>query len=225
MALNINSRVVLTTSMYFLLSIFLQNSFGQDQQAPLGSNVPIKKESYKSWSLFLVSNQTWLTPESNDKLKDLYGKFQKFGDAIGPEHLAVWFWSDSPDDTTFNDIDVQRSSAFCSLMQIPPSKSPYVIITTDYPGKAQLDSFPNTFNKLDNYRVIQLSGLDATEITEILNVWADNIVLENLDELAADSDDFWQKIYESLRDSIVDVSRRFKITVDAKVFKVEYEPD
>jgi len=199
-------------------------SYAQNRQAPLGSNVPIKKESYKSWSLFLVSNQTWLDPESNDKLKDLYGKFQKFGDAIGPEHLAVWFWLDSPDDTLFNDIDVQRSSAFCSLLQIPPSKSPYVIITTNYPGKAQLDSFPNTFNKPENYRVIQLSGLNAFKITEILNDWADKIVLEDLENLAIDSDDFWQMIYESLRDSIVGIHRSLKLTLDAKVVKIEYEP-
>jgi len=225
MKLKFYLRVLFITAILLLSSRFTIVSYAQQIQTPEGSNVPIKKNSYKSWSLFLVSNQRWLEPESNDKLKDLYEKFQRFGDAIGPEHLAVWFWLDSPDDTLFNDIDVQRSSAFCSLLQIPPSKSPYVVITTDYPGKAQLDSFPNTFSKPENYRVIQLSGLNASKITEILNDWADKILLENLENLATDSDDFWQMIYRSLRDSIVGIHRSLKLTVDAKIVKVEYEPN
>jgi hypothetical protein len=46
----------------------------------------------ESWSLFLVCNLAWLGRGNTDKINVLYEQFQAFGRAIGPKHLAVWFW-------------------------------------------------------------------------------------------------------------------------------------
>ena len=220
-----SSHEILIVSLLSLVFIFTSPVYAQMQQEPLRPNVPIRKGAYKSWSLFLISNQTWLEPESHEKLKDLYYKFRKFGDAIGPEHLAVWFWKDDPDDDFYNAVDVPRSSAFCSLLKIPPSESPCVVITTDYPGKAQLDSFPRTFIQPENYQVVQLSEMTSSEITDLLNAWADKLILNTPEALTPGSEHFFDKLYRSLRESILDIHRSLKVTVDAKIIKVEYEPD
>ena len=54
---------------------------------------PSPQKSYKSWSLFLVTNPEWLLAQSDSKLDSLYEQFNAFGDSIGDDNLAVWFWS------------------------------------------------------------------------------------------------------------------------------------
>src|SRR5262249_40858281 len=55
--------------------------------------VPVAKMGFKTWSIFLITNQQWLLRETSGRLERLYENFTIFGNAIGPENLAVWFWS------------------------------------------------------------------------------------------------------------------------------------
>ena len=52
----------------------------------------IPRASFKSWSIFLVCNPDWVSPEKSGDLANLYRRFKSFGDAIGRDNLAVWFW-------------------------------------------------------------------------------------------------------------------------------------
>lgn len=187
----------------------------------------IPKEHYKSWSLFLISNPEWILPESEEKIRELYYRFKAFGDAIGPDHLAVWFWTQRPTGDFFKYVDVMRSSAFCSKLNLPPSKSPYLIITSEYPGAGTLSRYPESFFELKNVSVVELSELDASEITTVLASLADRILIEGLDGTDADSEDFWrgwQRSFESIRDNLVGLSKKVKLTINTTFFKVEIDP-
>src|SRR6266850_2591568 len=57
---------------------------------PATTDIP--RGNYKTWSLFLVCNPRWLASDKTHELYDLYSQFESFGDSIGPDNLAVWFW-------------------------------------------------------------------------------------------------------------------------------------
>jgi len=81
-------------------------------------NDPIPRENYKSWSLFLISSPEWLLRQSDDKLHQLYENFRVFGNAIGSDNVAMWFWSRkiiTASDDFREVVDVPRSIAFCKL--------------------------------------------------------------------------------------------------------------
>jgi len=222
------NRFYISPVLFLLLlcTCFIEVS-AQAIQEPIGRTVPISKDSYKSWSLFVIANQDWIIPEGNEKLKELYDRFHAFGNAIGPEHLAVWFWLDEPGDSIYTDIDVLRGSMFCSKLKLPPSKSPYIIMSTEYPGEALLSDVPNTFFQLENYYVIELNGLDAVEITQLLSELADKILLEDFENIDSNSDEYWrswQHSFELLRDTILGFSQKIKISINTTFFNVEIEP-
>lgn len=197
------------------------------------SAAPIPKRSYKSWSLFLISNPDWLLPESNKKIKELYDEFLAFGKAIGNDHLAVWFWLGNPKNENFSKyVDVSRSSAFCSKFKLPPSKSPYLLHTTEYPGtgiSSILKNYPlpDSFHDLENLHVLELNGLSASETIQLLTEIADQLVIEGLVQTSPKSEKYWrtwQKSYEKMRDSLVGLKKSIKITFNTSFFKMEYNP-
>ena len=59
---------------------------------PVVDKQPIPREGFKTWSLFLVTNQDWLVPVNASRLQELYDRSQAFGRTIGADHAAVWFW-------------------------------------------------------------------------------------------------------------------------------------
>src|SRR5262245_29698848 len=66
---------------------------GQDRAEVVRSTQEIPRGSYKTWSLFLICNPNWVQPDKSRDLENLYWRFRAFGDAIGPDNLAVWFWT------------------------------------------------------------------------------------------------------------------------------------
>jgi hypothetical protein len=59
--------------------------------------------------------------ESNEKIKRLYDEFEAFGKAIGPDHVAVWFWSKNVarESVPFHEaVDVARSARFCEKLKL-----------------------------------------------------------------------------------------------------------
>ena len=184
--------------------------------------------TFESWSLFLICNPQWLLPEAKDRLEALYHQFEAFGWAIGPAHAAVWFWSRPDLDDIRSAVDVVRSSAYCSLLDLPLGQSPYVVVTTDYPGEAMVGAYPDTFRKPDNFYVLALDGLEASEATTLLTELAERIVEERLEETNPASEDFWrtwQRSFEALRSTLVGFSNRIRVSFNTQFFTVEYDPE
>ncbi len=191
--------------------------------APIPKSAPSGRP-FKSWSLFLVSNPEWLLPENNEKLEELHVRFKAFGAAIGPEHLAVWFWSKRPEttDRLFTAVDVLRSSAFCQRLKLKPSEGPYIVLTTQFPGKADLDKYPETFpERLDSYYVVALNGSGAAESMVILNKLADQLVAGDIRKLDPASESYWrgwQKSFEAVRTQLVGFSKKVNVTFKTAFF-------
>ena len=85
----------------------------------------IPRANFRTWSLFLVCNPEWLTPEKSQDLFHLYREFSSFGRTIGDDNLAVWFWkskerSDNPN--LAENVDVERSVRYCKALGLKPSE-------------------------------------------------------------------------------------------------------
>ena len=172
--------------------------FSQDVARPKPIQ-PIPSSPYKTWSLFLINNPQWLVAESQGKIRQLYDQFEAFGKAIGPNHVAVWFWSGD----TQAGVDVNRSAEFCEKLKLPPSGGPYILVTADYPGKG-LTSDPSSFlpTPLKSYYTVSLNNKSADEIIQLLTSVADKITADRLSELNSTSKSWWsgwEATFEGIR--------------------------
>jgi hypothetical protein len=205
-------------------TILNKDANGQARAELPEPKAPIPKESYKSWSLFLINNPKWLLAESGDNLKKLYDQFQAFGQAIGPDHLAVWFWSDEHTKA----VDVDRSAAICSKLKLAPSKGPYILVTTEYPGACIVGS-PDTFPaNLDRFQIrLELNKATASEITSLLTGVADQLIAGDLGKLSVNSEDYWRawrQSFEAVRGTLVGLSQAFTVTFKTPFFDVQLKP-
>jgi len=187
---------------------------------------PIPRQDYKTWSLFLTTDAEWLLDQSNDKVSTLYKQFTAFGDAIGPDNLAVWFWSERPEPEHLHKaVDVTRSVAFCRRLKLKPSEGPYVLVMTEYPGKSVLDDYPNSFpDNSTNILVIKLNGTDAAGTARLLSDLADGLVTENLSKLRPKADDYWsgwRKVFAKVTDSVIGMSSKVTVDIDTGPVKTK----
>jgi len=203
------------------------NAYGQAIAELYTPKAPIPKGSYKSWSLFLVNNPQWVVAESNQKIMELYDRFQAFGRAIGRDHLAVWFWSQNnlQDSFYYKAVDVIRSASFCGKLKLTPSGGPYLFVTTDYPG-AGLMNDSSTFlpTPPTNYYLVSLNDKSADEVMQLLTRVADNVTAERIADLNSDSEKYWgwwQKVWEGLRDFLK--SRQMSVTIKTPVSDIRIE--
>jgi hypothetical protein len=217
-----------TKSLPFVISSFLGVSmvvalFGQDA-APLAKPVaPIPKGSYQTWSLFLVNNPQWLVPESGKKITSLYDQFEAFGRAIGPHHVAVWFWSSSVGGDARTRVDVTRSATFCERLNLPPSGGPYILVTNTYPGEGRV-GLQDTFLPvpLKSYCTVSLNNKSADEIMGLLTRLADKVTSDRLSELNSRSESYWSKwqtAFEGLRDFLS--NRQMTVTIKTPLSEVQ----
>ena len=227
-----NSAFAATRMMGVLLGLVVfiaEPRLGWSQAAaqPLTSE-PIPKGDYKSWSLFLICNPGWLLPQSKPQVEELYQRFEAFGAAIGPEHLAVWFWSPEAGGTgTTRSVDFDRSSRFCARLKLAPSKGPYVILTTRYPGTALPTGYPNTFPSianLGNHYILALGGASASDTARLLDSLADQLITSDVSKVQLDSDEYWrawERTYRTVRDQLVGLFDKVTVTFDTGVVKTE----
>jgi hypothetical protein len=179
---------------------------------------------YKTWSLFLINNPGWITPQSSDKVKVLYVSFEAFGKVIGPDNLAVWFASGSSSAKPFTEeptanaylpLDIDRSVAFCEKLGLPPSQGPYILITTEYPG-AGLPAQPDTIlpTALKNYEIVRLYNASPDQITRLITGVADQLTVGDVSHLNEQSEPYWrawQKAFENVRDTLASMKISLKI--------------
>jgi hypothetical protein len=132
----------------------------------------IPRDSFKTWSVFLMCNPDWASVERSRDVENLYWRFRAFGDAIGNDNLAVWFWrqkTTTKDPRLAENIDVARSVEYCRVLQKKPSEGPYLVVTNSYPDLA---AFPR------ERAIFQLGGGDPAAVAKLLNSLTDQLLLE-----------------------------------------------
>jgi hypothetical protein len=184
---------------------------------------PIPRNGYKTWSLFLVTNQDWLVPESREQLVALYQRFEAFGEVIGEEHLAVWFWNR---DTSLRNprlaeaVDVERAVAYCRRLGVPPSRGPYVLFTTEYPDESAVP---------ESFQWIELGGRTAPEISGLLKTLGDQIVLNGIAadgafKKAPGSEDFWGAWVIATRHALAEMGSGVRFRIRTPFFTIDPSP-
>jgi hypothetical protein len=155
-----------------LIAILMLSPAAHGQNAVVVSPTgEIPKENYKTWSLFLICNPAWLTPDKNKSLLSLYEQFREFGRTIGSDHLAVWFWTARAyydDPNLASKVDVERSVRFCKAFNLKPSESPQIVITSTYPD---LTHPPKEF------AAFRLADMSPTDISGLLAKLSDQLLL------------------------------------------------
>lgn len=197
----------------------------------------IPRAAFKTWSLFLICNPDWAAPEKSDDVADLYHRFGRFGDAIGDDNLAVWFWKRKvpiSDPKLSENVDVARSAEFCRAIQRPPSQGPYLVVTNAYPD---VKAFPT------ERAIFELGGLAPAELAKLLSKLTDQLLLQGrVTSMTAappaaatpaptgvpapaptstPSSTVWVRLLEGARQSIVGFGCQVKLQVDAGPVKAE----
>lgn len=190
---------------------------GQAIAELVGPTPVIPRDAFRTWSLFLVCNPDWVTPQKSADLAGLYWSFKRFGNAIGKDHLAVWFWTKTArtdDPRLTENVNVAASADYCAALKLRPSAGPFLVITTAYP---ELKAFPR------DRAVFELGGLGSTELTKLLNALNDDLIVEGKVDAARaaavtrpppdSSTGFWIRLLEATRRSMIG----FGCTVNVKV--------
>jgi hypothetical protein len=121
-------------------AVFKPENNGGGGGTPSAMPIPMlnsKGKTYKTWSLFLASGPKW--GDGSAEMIRLYEQFTRFGKAIGPGDLAVWFTepsvkpTDAKPETMVTNYDHDRAAEFCKHYGLKPSKSPHILVTTTYP--------------------------------------------------------------------------------------------
>jgi hypothetical protein len=201
---------------------------------PIPRERQFSKDPYKSWSLFLLTNQDWLTPGKSKQISELYEQALAFGRVIGRNHLAVWFWKKDmlawagvPRDgliglsgwrspNVVENVDVERAIAFCEKLGLKPSRGPYLLFTTTYPEEDVA---------LTNYSVIEL-GKDPEEVSRMLRRLGDQLVVEGVIRdgsfaSSAGSDDFWSAWFTATRHALAALDLGFRVAVRTPTLSLE----
>jgi hypothetical protein len=173
--------------------------YGQKEVRVVGPTGEIPRDHYKTWSLFLVCNPEWLSPERSQDLSSLYTQFQNFGRTIGDDNVAVWFWKSepSPDDPKLaGNVDVERSVRFCKAFQLKPSSSPHVLITSSYPeGRGPLKDLA----------VLELANMSPADVTKLLAKLTDQLLLQGrvtTDAVSKPQEELWIRLLEATQQTI-----------------------
>ena len=189
----------------------------------------ISRDSYKTWSLFLMCNPDWVSADRSRDVENLYWRFRAFGDAIGKENLAVWFWkqkTSTRDPRLAENIDVARSAEYCRVLEKKPSEGPYLVITTAYPDLA---AFPR------DRAVLELGGRDPAALAKLLNALTDQLLLEKKVDVArlaiektrappptqSGELSFWIQFLEAGRRTIIGLGCAVKLSIAAGPLNAE----
>ena len=190
------------------------------------------KAGFKTYSLFLVCNPSWLQPASGKpETQWLYHSFLNFGRAIGDDNLAVWFWRSPENKRSFppdaENVDVERSARFCKAWHLTPSAGPQLVITSTYPDEKHLSS-----GLPDQSAVFELGNMADRQITDLLSKLTDQLVLSGKVDKekatgsstaspAADSSPLWVQLLSAVQKTINDFGCAWTFKIDAGAVKAD----
>lgn len=199
----------------------------------VGPTATIPRDAYRTWSLFLMCNPDWVSPERSRDVENLYWRFRAFGDAIGKDNLAVWFWkrkASTRDPRLAENIDIARSAEYCGVLGLKPSEGPYLVVTTAYPDLAD---FPR------DRAILGLGGRDPASLAKLLNALTDQLLLEKKVDVArlalektpppatpsgggeSGGLGFWIQFLEAGRRSIIGLGCAVKLSISAGPLNAE----
>jgi hypothetical protein len=211
----------LVTASLPLLAVIAPAATGAVQEfVTVRGKQPIPREGFRTWSLFLVTNQDWLVPENTSRLQQLYERSKAFGRAIGADHAAVWFWkTDAPlsSRALADDVDVERAVAYCGTLKLKPSDGPYLVFTAAYPDEHVAP---------DAFHVFALGGKTAEEIGTLLTTLGDQLVVDGVvrgGRFAAEagSDDFWSAWFDATRHTLARLGTKVRFLIRTPSFTID----
>ena len=213
-------RSVLLAALFTGSLLLVAAATGAQAFATVKGKAPIPREAYKTWSLFLVTNQDWLVPANAQRLVDLYWRSEAFGRVIGDDHLAVWFWKkDAPltGAAAAENVDVERATAYCKRLQLKPSDGPYLLFTATYPDESTAP---------DAFTAIALGSKSADDVAQLLKQLGDQLVIDGVIrdrtlQHAAGSDDFWSAWFDATRHALAKLGSGFRFVVRTPSFTIE----
>lgn len=198
--------------------------FGQAAIEIVEPTETIPDAPYETWSLFLVCTPDWATPERSADLANLYRRFRVFGDAIGGENLAVWFWKQETelnDPDLYEKVDVARSAEYCRALALPPSEGPFLVVTSSYPS---LPDFPA------DRAVYTLGALQPSQVAKVLNSLTDSLLLHGgvgsvvtpgTPAEPPSSTGFWVRLLEATQRSMIGFGCRLKLQISTGLLSAE----
>jgi len=204
------------------VAIVPQVAFGQASAELVGPSEAIPDAPYKTWTLFLICAPDWVAPDRSAELADLYHRFHRFGDAIGDDNLAVWFWKQRmsvADPKLSENVDVARSAEYCRALKLAPSEGPYLVVTSAHPT---LPNFPA------DRAVYALGALQPSELGKLLNALTDQLLLHGrvdagggAGSVGTPSSAFWIRLLEGAQRSMVGFGCRLKLQINTGVLSAE----
>lgn len=171
---------------------------------------------YETWSLFLICNPSWASPDAFERIGNMYDAFTGFGRAIGDDHLAVWFWRQSPRwgrGELVEDVDVERAARYCDLYDLAPSRSPHVLVTTSY---------PNLDERAAEYGTVELAGAGPADIRQFLISLADALYADDLASLDPQTETFWFRLFQAIRGPIRRLGDDVSVTIESGPLKLQW---
>ena len=88
---------------------------------------------FESYSLLLIPDVRWLNNIGGQSTIDLFRRFQKFGETIGPHHLSAWLYVGGGFYGIDKDtVDVEVHSAVQGLLSSPKEADNYVLNGISY---------------------------------------------------------------------------------------------
>jgi hypothetical protein len=224
-------RFLLLVAVALLMGESAAGSAGGQATAFVTPTGEIPRDPYKTWALFLVCNPDWVAPERSADLAHLYRRFRSFGDAIGRDNLAVWFWkrrAPESDPQLAENVDVARSAEFCRVLGRAPSRGPYIVVTTEYPA---LTAFPA------ERAVFELGDAPPAEIATLLNDLTDQLLLQGKVDAAMaaaraappgeppppepPTSSLWMRLLEGTRQSLIGFGCAVKLQIATGLFNAE----
>lgn len=183
--------------------------------------------SIRSWSLFLICEPSWILQRDPERLLRLYWRFLDLGQALGPEHAAVWFWTRNPDLPGNGEIqtaiDVVRSLAFCSQLELSPTEGPFLLVTTDYPGPGLVSDLPNTFQIPRNRAILRLPDPQTADFESLMENVLEAVYSGDLRNLDGGTESFWrawQSVFQSVQAGVTGAASRINVTIRTVFFEV-----
>lgn len=186
----------------------------------VGPMAEIPRERYQTWSLFLICNPDWVASSRSAELAHLYQRFRSFGDAIGRDNLAVWFWKrrgDVNDPQLAANVDVARSAEYCRVLGRAPSEGPYLVVTNSYPDLA---AFPA------ERAVFALGAAAPAELAKLLNTLTDQLLLQGRVSPASpapggEPQSLWIRLLEGARQSLIGFACTVKLQIHTGLLTAE----
>ena len=200
-------------------------SNGQATAEIVNTTDEIPRGTFKTWTLFLVCNPDWVAPERAADLANLYARFKAFGDAIGKDNLAVWFWKRRMavnDPRLADNVDVARSAEFCATLGRAPSQGPYLVVTNAYPD---VKAFPA------ERAIFELGSLRPADLSKLLGGLTDQLLLQRRVDAAlaaaggsgpaAAPPSLWMRLLEGTRQTLIGLGCAVKLQISGGPLSAE----